>query len=234
MERHDTFVENNTELNISEINQTNTIYLSNVEKNKNELNNNNSLNESLNELNTIEPNTVEVNNNESNDVSNNAIEPDTTELSSKNSLIDLIKVNILNNIDNLSFKINNSSINIINIVINNTPATFDKLTNSIKDIISDGVIDHKDIPKILLLVSTLYKTDFKNLIKNMSLTSNDIIEFIKVLIKIFIELEIVHVKNKNDIYETIDASSELLELVIPSQEIKCGCFNFLFKKINLN
>ena len=68
----------------------------------------------------------------------------------------------------------------------------------------------------------------------MTLTSKDIIEFIKSLIKLIIDLDYVNVQNKADTFELVEISGELLELVIPSQEINTSCFSWLTKCFKTN
>ncbi len=163
-----------------------------------------------------------------------------TEILKKNVLSEYLSDLILSN-DNIkeflnktTLKIDDKILSILRVILEKSPTSLDKITDNIKDILNDGVIDHKDIPKLLILVTNLYKTDFKQIILTMSLTSKEIVEFIKTLIKLIIDLDIVHTNNKNETFELIDVSSELLELVIPSQEISVNCsigfFNNLFNK----
>ena len=132
--------------------------------------------------------------------------------------------------DKLSFKINDQTINILKTILAKSPSGLNKVTENVKDILKDGTIDTKDIPKLLLLVTNLYKTDFQNIVNNLNLTSKDIIEFIKSLIKLIIDLDYVKVNNKPDTFELVDISGEILELVIPSQEVNTSsCFLWLTK-----
>jgi hypothetical protein len=134
----------------------------------------------------------------------------------KSTLIDLIKEKIMGKDNDISFTINEKVIQIINIVIDKCPESLNKITDNIKDILSDGVLDQKDIPKILVLITNLYNTDFKSVMNNISIDTNDVVEFLKTIIKLTVEFDLVTVNNKNDIYEMVETSGTLLQLVIPS------------------
>lgn len=140
--------------------------------------------------------------------------------------------NIKELLDKISFKVDDKLIAILKTILSKSPESLNKITDNIKDILKDGSIDQKDIPKLLVLVTVLYKTEFRNIIKHFSLTTTEIVNFIKFLIKLVIELDFIHVSNKADTFELIEVSGELLELVIPAEEInteKCrSCFGNLF------
>jgi hypothetical protein len=141
---------------------------------------------------------------------------------------------------NFSFPINSTVITLVKRIVDKSPQSLNKITENVKDILSDGIIDQKDIPKMLILVSNLYKTDFSKILLDIAFTSSDIIEFIKFLIKTLIEFDLVKVENKKNAFEMIDVSGELLELVLPDNKIKVtelvestkGCFSCCFPKKN--
>jgi hypothetical protein len=154
-------------------------------------------------------------------------------------LIDILVKNddIKDFADRVTLKINNKALVILKKIISKAPEALDKVVGNLTDILSDGVIDHKDIPKMIILVSNLYKTDLKSIISSQALTTTEVVEFIQFVIKLVIDLDFVHVKDKVQIFEIIEASGALLEMVIPPQEIKCpgflSCFS-CFKKPVVN
>ena len=154
-------------------------------------------------------------------------------------LIDILVKNddIKDFADRITIKINNQALVILKKILSKAPEALDKVVDNLTDILSDGVIDHKDIPKMIILVSNLYKTDLKSIISSQALTTTEVVEFIQFVIKLVIDLGFVHVNDKVQIFEIIEASGALLEMVIPSQEIKCtGLFSCFpcFKKPVVN
>jgi hypothetical protein len=141
-------------------------------------------------------------------------------------LIDILVKNddIKDFADRVTIKINNNALVILKKILSKAPEALDKVVGNLSDILSDGVIDHKDIPKMIILVSNLYKTDLKSIISSQALTTTEIVEFIQFVIKLVIDLDFVNVKDKVQIFEIIEASGALLEMVIPPQEIKCPGF----------
>ena len=154
-------------------------------------------------------------------------------------LIDILVKNddIKDFADRITIKINNQALVILKKILTKAPEALDKVVDNLTDILSDGVIDHKDIPKMIILVSNLYKTDLKSIISSQALTTTEVVEFIQFVIKLVIDLGFVHVNDKVQIFEIIEASGALLEMVIPPQEIKCtglfSCFT-CFKKPVVN
>ena len=145
-------------------------------------------------------------------------------------LIDILVKNddIKDFADRITLKINNQALVILKKILSKAPEVLDKVVDNLTDILSDGVIDPKDIPKMIILVSNLYKTDLKSIIASRGLTNTEVVEFIQFVIKLVIDLGFVHVKDKVQIFEIVDASGALLEMVIPSQEIKCTGLCSLF------
>ena len=141
-------------------------------------------------------------------------------------------------ITHFTFKVDEQVIKITKKVLEKSPESLNKIVSAVNDIMSDGVIDHKDMPRMLLLVTNLFKADLKKTLSDISFTSKDIIEFIKFLIKSVIEFDLVKVSDKKNAFEMIDVSGELLEIVLPENQIKveevsksfCSCFNFSKKK----
>jgi hypothetical protein len=136
--------------------------------------------------------------------------------------------------DKISIRVGSKTLEMLKSILSKSPESLDKIVKNVEDILKDGVIDHKDIPKMIILVTNLYKTDFKSVISAKKLTSSEVIEFIIFIVKLVIDLDYISVKNKLEIYEIIDASAGLLEMIIPSGEINCSllsrCFPCLKKQ----
>ena len=140
------------------------------------------------------------------------------------------KKQIINVSNNLSFSVSPIVSTIIKRILEKSPQSLNKITVDIKDILEDGVIDHKDIPKFILLVTNIYKTEFSKLLIDISFTAKDTVEFIKFLIKIVIEFDLVNVNNKMNALEMVDVSCNLLELVLPDNQVKLSSFCCFPKK----
>lgn len=141
-------------------------------------------------------------------------------------LIDILVKNddIKSFADKITLKVSNKTLEILKNILAKAPDALDKVVDNIKDILSDGVIDHKDIPKMIILVTNLYKTDLKDLIKSKGMTTTEVVGFIQFILKLVIDLDFVDVHDKVQMFEIIEASGALLEMVIPPQEIKCPGF----------
>ena len=133
-------------------------------------------------------------------------------------------------LNKLTFKLDDKVLSILKLILDKSPDVLDKITDNIKDILKDGNIDQKDIPLLFKLVANLYKTDFKNIVSRMSLNTKEIVLFIKSLILLLIDLDIIKVSNKKETSEIIDVSAELLEFVIPVEEVNTNCCFSLFWK----
>ena len=130
--------------------------------------------------------------------------------------------------DKISIRVGSKTLEMLKSILSKSPESLDKIVKNLEDILKDGVIDHKDIPRMIILVSNIYKTDFKSVITAKKLTSEEIVSFIIFIVKLVIDLEFINVNNKVEIYEVIDASAALLEMIIPSQEINCSLLNRCF------
>jgi hypothetical protein len=136
--------------------------------------------------------------------------------------------------DKISIRVGSKTLEMLKSILSKSPDSLDKIVKNLEDILRDGVIDHKDIPRMIILVTNLYKTDFKNVISAKKLSGGEIIEFIIFILKLVIDLDYISVNNKVEIYEIIDASAGLLEMIIPSGEINCGFWSKCFPCLKNN
>ena len=137
------------------------------------------------------------------------------------SKIDKIKVDL---------DLNDDFLHLLTTICDKYPSMLDDINNSIHDIISDKVIDTKDIPKIIVLVKDIYKkfNNINNLKKNHNISIEDSINFIKNLLLILIELEYIKVDNKDDIVLTIDLC---IDLLTTSFDVSGSLFDTIKKSI---
>ncbi len=147
-------------------------------------------------------------------------------------LIDILVKNddIKDFADKITLKVSNKTLENLKNILSKAPEALDKVVDNVKDILSDGVIDHKDIPKFIILVNNLYKTDLKSLVKSKGMTTTEVVQFIQFIVKLVIDLDFVTVRDKVEMFEIIEASGALLEMVIPPEEVKCPKFLSCFCK----
>jgi len=140
----------------------------------------------------------------------------------------------------LSFEIKDNVLNITKLIIQNSPKSLLSISKTLEEIVSDGVLNYNDIPKLILLISTLHNTEFSKLETFKGISQKDVIEFIKFLVHSIVELEFVQVDDKKKIFEMLDISLNLLETSINVTDvistIKSSClplnWNGCIKKVN--
>jgi hypothetical protein len=140
----------------------------------------------------------------------------------------------------LSFEIKDNVLNIAKLIVQNSPKSLQTISKILEDIVSDGVLNYDDIPKLILLITSLYNTEFSKLDTFKGITQKDVIEFIKFLIHSMIELELVQTNDKKKIFEMVDISLNLLETninvmdVISAVKSNCLPLNWgnCMKKVN--
>ena len=142
--------------------------------------------------------------------------------------------------DKITIRVGSKTLEMLQSILVTSPESLDKIVLNLQDILKDGLINHKDVPNMIVLVANLYKTDFKSVITAKKLTSDEIVQFIIFIVKLVIDLDFIKVNNKVEMYEIIDASSQLLEMIIPSaQDLKInncggGCLGGLFRRFWLS
>lgn len=144
--------------------------------------------------------------------------------------INLPKI-ILESIDKNLLELSYAQINWINLFINISPDTFNNITKSINDIISDKQIKLQDIPKIIMLISTIYHSDS---LKNELNNSDNIIILVKLTFECLIKNNIFYLPDveKSIIDSLISTSFELLEFQFSNIEKETIlCCNILKKII---
>ena len=128
------------------------------------------------------------------------------------TILNQLLAKITNNKDFLlSINLTETEINIINLILNNHPELLNNICNDISNIVKDKVININDIPRIILLlknVINLYSTT-----KNLKIKKNDIIDFIKNILIILINSDIIKIDSEDKVLinNLIVLSVQLLE-----------------------
>ena len=110
----------------------------------------------------------------------------------------------------ISYPLNDNVLNLIKILVKDSPQSLEKMSNTIKDIISDGKLDMSDIPKIVLLITELNNTNLKDVFKTQNIQKSDLFDLIKFIIHLIVELKYVKVEDEKKIFEMLDMSLTLL------------------------
>jgi hypothetical protein len=110
----------------------------------------------------------------------------------------------------ISYPLNDNVLNLIKILVKDSPKSLEKMSNTIKDIISDGKLDMSDIPKIVLLITELNNTNLKDVFKTQNIQKSDLFDLIKFIIHLIVELKYVKVEDEKKIFEMLDMSLTLL------------------------
>ncbi len=128
------------------------------------------------------------------------------------SIIDIVNKFLTNK--GLCVKLSTAQINILNIFIEHFPDIFSNITENIKLIIDDKVIDFSDLPHFVLLAKTITNTNIKEL-KALKITRRDVMDMIEALFIILIEMNVINTGNTKDTYiALLKASMQLLDASI--------------------
>lgn len=119
----------------------------------------------------------------------------------------------------ITYPLNDNVLNIIKIILKDSPTSLEKMSNIIKDIISDGKLDISDIPKIVLLITELNNTNLKDVFKTQNIQKSDLFDLIKFIIHLIVELKYVTVENEKKIFDMLDISLTLLNTNIDISSI---------------
>lgn len=133
-------------------------------------------------------------------------------------------------IKDLSFnetcKLDNDSVLVINLILSKYPKLLDDMSVHLKNIISDSVINNKDLPEMLLLMSEVLNTNTSELNK-LKLTRKQVINFVKDVLIILIESQKIKINSteKVVVLSLLDISIKLLESKVNVKKV-ISCFSF--------
>jgi hypothetical protein len=131
--------------------------------------------------------------------------------------------------------LNSKQVSIIGLLLKQQPEIFSDIGKQISAIVSDGNIDPKDIPHLVLLMKDII--NFKSIhLSNLNITTEDLIEFIENILIILLDSGIIKT-NDTVFYENILKSSvTLLESSIQLNQnietVTCGCSFWPWSKHN--
>jgi hypothetical protein len=132
----------------------------------------------------------------------------------------------------LSYKIDDSIINLIKIIKESSPDSLKDISNLFEEISADGKLNINDVPKIVLVIAELYNSKLNSVLKRNNLTASNVLELIKFIIHSVIELNLVNAEDKVKIFEVLDLSLSLLNTTIQISafvSIKDACSRFFSK-----
>ena len=142
------------------------------------------------------------------------------------SLVTLLQSKLANAEFVIKTKINEDGLRVINLVLAKCPTSINSMGMHIKKIVSDQVINSKDIPEIILLVQEVLNTNVKELNK-LKVTREEVIALVKNIFVILIESNEIKTtpENKQTCLDLVDLSIKLLESKVNVQKvIRCKFF----------
>ena len=125
---------------------------------------------------------------------------------------------------NETYKLNNDSVLVINLILLKYPKLLDEMSIHLKNIINDSVINNKDLPEMLLLMSDVLNTNTNELNK-LKLTRKQVINFVKDIFIILIQSQKIKTDQKNNVLSLLEVSIKLLESKVNVKKI-VSCFSF--------
>jgi|SaaInlStandDraft_5_1057022.scaffolds.fasta_scaffold38633_2 hypothetical protein len=117
------------------------------------------------------------------------------------------------------------TVNILTLVLNSCPAVIDDLNHHIIKIISDNVIDSKDLPQFILMFKDVINVNMKDL-KKIKVSRSDVIILIESIINILIDTNVIKTGEKKDeIKALLSLSVQILDSSVNlSDNINCSRF----------
>ena len=125
-----------------------------------------------------------------------------------------------------TYKLDSDSVMVIYLILSKYPKLLDDMSVHLKNIISDSVINNKDLPEMLLLMSEVLNTNTSELNK-LKLTRKQVINFIKDVLIILIESQKIKINSteKVVVLSLLDVSIKLLESKVNVKKV-VSCFSF--------
>jgi hypothetical protein len=142
------------------------------------------------------------------------------------SLVTLLQSKLANAEFVIKTKINEDGLRVLNLVLSKCPISINSMGMHIKKIVSDQVINSKDIPEIILLVQEVLNTNVKELNK-LKVTREEVIALVKNIFVILIESNEIKTtpETKQTCLDLVDLSIKLLESKVNVQKvIRCKFF----------
>jgi hypothetical protein len=148
------------------------------------------------------------------------------------SLVQLVE-QLLESKDIKVINLNQSEINLLNLLIKNSPSSFQDIDKCLNKIIQDNTIDASDIPEFLTLVKNIYFLikKLKENTNNFKLSGSEIVNTSANIIKFILPISLKKYDLDNEAIikicnALIDSCVELLLIVPYVKSSKCGFFLF--------
>ena len=125
---------------------------------------------------------------------------------------------------NQTYKLDNDSVLVINLILSKYPKLLDEMSVNLKNIINDSVINNKDLPEMLLLMSDVLNINTNELNK-LKLTRKQVIHFVKDIFIILIQSQKIKTDQKDNVLSLLEVSIKLLESKVNVKKI-VSCFSF--------
>jgi hypothetical protein len=125
----------------------------------------------------------------------------------------------------LSVKLNGRTVNITRRVMEAFPDLFEQFDGRINQMMADKVLDQKDIPTAILLVTDVVNANSR-VLKKLKLTRQDLVDVIEGVLFILIDVNVLQTseETKELLLASLRTSIGLLEVSVDLKEtIRCDC-----------
>ena len=129
------------------------------------------------------------------------------------SKIEEFIINVLSgkDIDGNKLNLDSNVVELIKLINSEARSVIKLIKNTVTDVLEDGKLDSSDVPKLVLLITTLMNSELKNLLVGGKIKLDDIVNLIKSLLKGLIDNSLMVVDNAQSMFKLFDASLELLK-----------------------
>jgi len=152
------------------------------------------------------------------------------------SKIEEFIVNVLTgkDVDTNKLNLDSNVVELIKLINKEAKSVINLIKNTVNDVLHDGKLDASDVPKLVLLITTLMNSELKNLLVGGKIKLDDIVNLIKSLLKGLIDNSLMIVDNAESIYKLFDASLLLLQtkFEVPSVSSLTACCVPIFEMIS--
>lgn len=127
-----------------------------------------------------------------------------------------------------SLKLNQKNVLFLNELLKKSPNELEEFAHLFSEITEDGKIDMSDVPKVLLMLKTMYEMAMK--FKVQKITVEDVVELTQFILTELGQVKGVNKKTLNQILVIVDSASDLLTLTGVNKKTVVGISGF-FRKL---
>jgi len=143
------------------------------------------------------------------------------------SMLEQFITNVLSgkNIDLYKLNLDPKVVELIKLLNKDAESVIKTIHDTMKDVLADGKLDASDVPKLVLLITTLMNSDLKKLLTSGQIKLDDIVGLLKNLLQGLIDNSLMVVDNAEQIFKLFDASLMLLQtkFEVPSVSSLTAC-----------